>query len=445
MAKSYEPRFIGCDKNQVVLIEMAGRLRNRMEVARYDLEQNELARAALTEDKNVECYGGYVNGEYVDLLMAETKENGLKVYRHRLDTAKLEIVDQPLTLADYKGTQGDRMGFALGVSQNQQLLAGIYAIGREGQLGEVQVGLYSRELEEYWKMDSRCRRMEMMYVTDSGEVLLGNYVKGKYNLYIMDGEQEEEYSFEADATFSEIRIARYAEGKVYFVYTHSDKPDWREPGTMINYVGVICFDTKTQRVSVERHSINKVEYNRLENQKDDARVKNEDYRLVYGSLNQTIEEDDGFYAMLDQTWRVTINGVPTEYHRMGMMVCHIDNEGKFEWVKSFRISTIASWEARNLASYRWVKGNEGLMLFWVESKSSAENPEEKPVKDFKALNSAGVLTAMLLRKDGSSERQHFEIASKQSLLGGPHQLDDGEYLMLMRGVTRGYFAKTKKK
>jgi hypothetical protein len=65
------------------------------------------------------------------------------------------------------------------------------------------------------------------------------------------------------------------------------------------------------------------------------------------------------------------------------------------------------------------------------------------VKDYKMLNSAGILSAMRLGKDGSATRQHYEISSKQSLLGAPHLMDNGDYLLLVRGGSRGYFAKMK--
>lgn len=443
LAKTYEPMFIGCDGGQAIFVQMSGRLRNKMDLVSYDMEQNELVRMPVTEDKELVCYGGYINGDSVDLLMAGWQNEGMRVYRDRRDAKSLQPSGEGLTLADYKGTQGDKMGFSLGVSPNQQLLAGIYLIGRENQRGEMQVGLYSRELEEYWKMDSRCRGFNMVYVTDSGEVLLGYQSGGKYTLHILDGEREDEYSFEGDENVAEVRIARYADGKVYLVFTHSDKTDWGGSGTMVDYVGAICFDTRTKSVKVERHNIDKVEYNRLNNEKDDARVRNDDYRVVYMSLNQTLEDKDGCYAMLDQSWRVTLDGVPTEFHRMGMMVCRIGQDGRFEWEKTFRVSNVTSWEAQSLASYRWVNTEKGPVLVWVESKSTYDEPEEKTVKDYKMLNSAGILSAMRLGKDGSATRQHYEISSKQSLLGAPHLMDNGDYLLLVRGGSRGYFAKMK--
>jgi hypothetical protein len=443
LAKTFEPRFIGCENGQAVFVEMAGRLRNKMELASYDMEQSELARLQITDDKEVQCYGGYVNGSNIDLLMMEKKDNGMRVYRERRNVQTLQSAGEELTLADFKGTQGDNMAFALGVSPNQQLLAGFYLVGREGQRGEVQVGLYSRELEEYWKMDSRCRKFDMMYVTDSGEVLLGNYSNGSYNLYILDGEHEEEYTFKADATFSEILIARYAGGKVYMVYTHSGKMNNLEPGTQIDHLGVICYDTQTKKARVDRHPIDKQEYNRLNNYRDEARVKNDDYRVLYMSLNQTVEDDDGCYAMLDQSWRVTLDRVPTEYHRIGMMVCRIANDGTFQWVKTLRMSNHSDWDARNLIGYRWMPTKKGPLLVWVGSKGAIDSPEERIIKEYNVLNSAGVLTAMLLGKDGSITSQHYEISSKQGLLGAPHLLADNSYLLIMRGRSRGYFAKMK--
>ena len=74
LAKSYEPRFIGCENGQVVFIEKAGRLRNKMELASYDMEQKELARVQMTDNKEVQCYGGYINGSNIDLLMSEMSD-----------------------------------------------------------------------------------------------------------------------------------------------------------------------------------------------------------------------------------------------------------------------------------------------------------------------------------------------------------------------------------
>lgn len=441
LAKTYEPQFIGSDGQQTIFVQMAGRSKKKMELVSYDMEQKELVRVLVSDDKEVKCYGGYINGDYVDLLMAEWKDNDMRVYRDRRNAKTLQVAMEPQSLADYKGTKGDKMGFTLTVSPNQQLLAGIYIISRENQAAEVQVSLYNRELDEYWKMDSRCRRLDYMYVTDSGEVILGGYKNGTYTFYVLDGENENEYSFDYSAKMSEYKVARYANGKLYIVYAHSGKESDNWMGTQVDYIGSICYDTKHNMVSDDRHDITPLEYNRMNNIKDEAKVKKNDCRVFYMNLVQSIEDKNGYYAMFDQMWRVSVNGVPSEFHRNGMMVLRVDNNGKFEWVKTFRIWNTSTWEARSQGDYRWIRTEKGPLLVWAECKMKQDLPENKPIKEYRQINSAGMLTAMLIDSKGDMERQHFALNAKQTLIGMPHRMETGDLLLIIRGTSRGYFAK----
>ena len=67
------------------------------------------------------------------------------------------------------------------------------------------------------------------------------------------------------------------------------------------------------------------------------------------------------------------------------------------------------------------------------------------MRAYTPMNSAGMLTAALLDGDGSMVRQHFELPSKQSLMGYPHKMDNGDYLLFIRGKSQGFFAKLKLK
>ena len=441
VAKSYEPQFIGSDGQRVVLIEKAGRMRDKLELVGYDMEQNELVRVKMVDDKELNCYGGYMNQGGIDLLMAQWEGNDMKVYRDRRNPTTLQPVGEPLVLADYKGNEGDKMGFTLSASPNKELLAGLYIIQREGQRTELQVGLYSRELEEYWKMDSRCRDLDFVYVTDSGEVVLGGHANHKVTFYVIDGENEAEYSFDEDVIRfgSEMGVARYAGGKFYMVATHP-APGKNEIQPWVDYVACFCYDTKRRMLSVDKHMIDKVEYNRLYNLKDDNKVRKDDFRVMYMNYVQTMAEKDGCYAMFDQTWRVTVDGVPSTLNRLGMMVLHINNDGQFDWAKTFRISNVSNWAARTLSGYRWVRTEKGPLLVWAESKVKGETPEDKPVKDYRPANSAGMLTALQMDREGKMTRQHFDMPSKQSLMGAPHWMENGNLLLFVRGTSRGYFA-----
>lgn len=453
LAKTFEPQFIGSDGQQAVFVQMAGRMKDKAELVSYDMEQKELGRVRMTENDDLRCYGGYLNASGIDLLMAEWKGDDMKVYRDRRDKATLQPQGEPLVLSEYHGSKGDKMAFTIQPSANEELLAGIYIIGREGQPVEMQVGLYSRELEEYWKMDTRCRKLDFVYVTDSGEVLIGGYSNpGKFTVTVLDGENEVSYDFEENfGNISEARIARYAKGKIYIVLAHSGR-EKHEIHPMVDYIASLCYDTKRQESTVDKHIITKVEYNRLNNNfRDDSKVKNvmsnkkDDYRVVFFSLNQVMPDKDGCYAMFDQSWRVTVNGTPSEWNRYGMMVARIGNDGKFEWVNTFRIYGPSVWSSRSMSGYRWVRTANGPMLVWAEAKNKKEIPDEEQVKVYTPMNSAGMLTAALLDSDGSMVRQHFEMPAKQSLLGYPHKLDNGDYLLFIRGKSQGYFAKLKLK
>ena len=446
LAKTFEPQFIGSDGQLAIFVQMAGRMKNKAELVNYNMEQKELARVRLTENDDLRCYGGYVNGNYADLLMAEWKGEDMKVYRDRRDKTTLQPVGEPLVLSEYKGTKGDKMAFTIQPSANEELLAGIYIVGRESQSVELQVGLYSRELEEYWKMDTRCRKLDFIYVTDSGEVLIGGYSNpGKFSVYVLDGENEESYTFEEEfGKISEARIARYAKGKIYIVLAHlqQDKNDNR---TVVDYIASLCYDTKRKETTVDKHTFTKVEYNRIHNAKDNAKVRDEDTRLVFFSLNQVIPDKDCCYAMFDQSYRTTVNGKPTEWNRYGMMVARIDNDGKFEWINTYHFYGCSAWDSRSFSGYRWVRTDKGLLLVWAENKMNIKNKGEEQMRAYTPMDNAGMLTAALLDGDGSIVRQHFEIPFKQSLMGFPHKMDNGDYLLFIRGKSQGYFAKLKLK
>ena len=453
LAKTFEPQFIGSDGQVAVFVQMAGRMKNKAELVSYDMEQKELARVRLSENDDLRSYGGYVNGNYADLLMAEWKGEDMKVYRDRRDKTTLQPVGEPLVLSEYKGTKGDKMAFTIQPSANEELLAGIYIIGREGQPVEMQVSLYSRELEEYWKMDTRCRKLDFVYVTDSGEVLIGGYNNpGKFLVYVLDGENEESYTFEEEfGKISEARIARYAKGKIYIVLAHSGR-EKNEIHPMVDYIASLCYDTKRKEASVDKHVITQMEYNRLNNNvKDDAKVKNvmsnkkDDYRVPFFSLNQVIPDKDCCYAMFDQSWRVTLDGRPSEWNRYGMMVARVDNDGKFEWINTCHFYGCSAWDSRSFSGYRWVRTDKGLLLVWAENKTNIKNKGEEQMRAYTPMNSAGMLTAALLDGDGSMVRQHFEMPSKQSLMGYPHKMDNGDYLLFIRGKSQGFFAKLKLK
>ena len=106
-------------------------------------------------------------------------------------------------LGEYAGEKGDDFGFGIATSPNQQLLAGVFVARRKLQGTNVKVGLYSRELEEYWTMPTSCTKFNNVYVTDDGDVLL---VTKHYRIERADVEDDIQMLIEAEQKFVEYLV-----------------------------------------------------------------------------------------------------------------------------------------------------------------------------------------------------------------------------------------------
>lgn len=449
--RTFDAMFIGSDGNRVVYVENADtRKKKRTEIVAYDMNRQELERVLLIEGTDTRCYGGFINGPYVDLLMADWKGNDMTLYRYRLDLQSLGVNGERQTLVDYKGTSGDKMGFRLSASPNQQLLAILYYVGRETQPTEVQVGLYSRELEEYWKVDTRCRQARFLTVTDSGEVALGGIGSQGCKITIIDGETEKGYTISNDdlpTSVAEMNLANIANGRIYFVGTHKGMTNYNG-GTMVDKLFSICYDTRSNVVYTDWHEISEQERNRVVGLRDDYKIRKpsaEDKCIRFFSLNQTMPDGDGYYAMMDQMWTVTVDGVLNSECRTGQVVMHVDKDGKIEWVRVFRMCQTAPAGARPMIHHRWVATGRGPMLVWAEAKKSAESSEDKPIADYTAFKSSAVLTAAIIDRQGNMVRQHCPMPSKTGIQGCPVLMETGDWLMLLRGKSKGRFATLKLK
>ena len=445
VTKTYSPQFIGCDGERVVMVEELGRRKNRIELVAYSMDQVELGRVMLTDDKELSCYGGFINGSNIDLLMAEWHGDDMKLYRERRNLQSLQPVGEQLVLADYKGTSKDKLGFRLSSSPNQELLALMYYVDRESQMTEVQVALYSRELEEYWKADTRSRKISFFSVTDSGDVLIGGRNDATIEMTVMDGENENSYSIDYGkiiTNVAEMSLARYANNKFYFIATHhNDMGNKWDNGTLVDYVQSLCYDTKSKDLTEDKYIFTQQDYNRLNNLKDDAKLHKGDNRVRFCSLNQVMSDNKGYYAMLDQTWTVRVDGQLNSKYRQGQMVVRVDNDGKIEWVKTFRINCSATRDIFPTVGYSWVKTDKGPMLAWVERNSKNEPLQEKPVEEFKPMSHPGMLTTLRIDAEGNMVRQHYPMASKTGLQGRPSKMETGDWIVILRGKTKGHFGK----
>lgn len=451
--KTFDAAFIGCDGNRVVYVENAStRKKQKTELVAYNMDRVELVRLPLTEGKDIRCYGGFINGQYVDLLMADWKGNDMTLYRSRRSLETLQPVGERLILADYKGTSGDNIGFRLASSPNQELLALMYYVGRETQATEVQVGLYSRELEEYWKVDTKVRNTSLFHLTDSGEVALGGMDAQGCKISILDGETEVEHIIPRDEipdNVPEMNLARIANGKIYVVGTQREESKMVKglSGTQVSQVFSLCYDTKRKSTSVRYYSIKDQDRARLiGGVKDDYKWKKNDWKCVqFFSLNQTMADRDGYYAMMDQMWTLRVDGVLNSENRTGQMVMRVNNDGEIEWVRVFRMSQMAPANGMPMVHYRWVSTPKGPMLVWAEAKKSADYSEEKPIDNFEAFKTSAVLTAAIIDSKGNLTRQHYPLPSKTGIQGRPTLMENGDWLLLLRGKSKGRLAVLKVK
>lgn len=438
-SQTTSPRFVGYDGERVVVVEETGLMKKKLALASYSNEEQELARVELGSGKELECYGGYINGQYVDLLNVTYQNEGMRVYRDRRDLKTLQPAGEQKDLVNYSGEKGDKFGFGMAVSPNQKLLAGVFVANRAVQGTDVYVGLYDHELEEYWKVSTKRLFFDNITVTDDGEVILYTMnSKGYCKFTILDGEKSEEVEFNipTDDMILDHAFVRYGDGNIIVSTAVRQENHTVMPiGSNIDRVDIYCYNIQRKKLNVERHPMTDMETLRLSNDKETKKPKH--HWVQFGQIAQTMSDKDGGYVMIDQTWHVTVDGTPTEQHRMGMMVIRVNKDGKIQWTKTHRMNSKSIWKDRHLVGYRWLNAPDGIMLAWVDHAKNVTIPDDKPVNEFWALRRKGALTVWTLTPDGRSEQSYILVGS-QSMAGAAHYLDTpGEYLVLLHGSRKG--------
>lgn len=443
LAKANEPRFIGCKDGSVVMVDYKSR---KAVLARYDMAQNEQASVELGSAKEIESYGGFVNGDNVDLLNVHRTSTSMRIYRDRRDVLTLQPRGEQLTLAEYKGSSDDQYVFSLGVSPNQQLLAGVSVMAKKGFDAEVRVALYNRELEEYWHMDVQCPGFNQVLVSDSGEVVLAYCTTDdkKYCTFtIVDGESTNQVSFKLlndDGITMEAALIRYGNGKLLVGTTVREENHVVMPiGTNIDRVDFFSCDVSNNVVTHTKHAITDLECNRMANDKDTKTPKH--HWVQFGNLLQGIADDQGAYFMMDQTWTVSQNNIPVEYHHRGMLVIRVDADGHVQWTRPLRLEAESSYRGRNCIAYRWRTTPDGIMLAAAQNVKNIDLPDEKPIKALNVTKNKAVLSVITLDRTGRLNRQNFDIG-KQTVFGAAHTIDLGSYMLfLVGGNGKGQFAR----
>ena len=445
LADDFSQKFIGATDRGVVLLEYSGfaYLHTNQALVYYDYAQNELARVDMGKTKETACYGGFVNGDNVDMLLMTYDDNGMKVWRERRDLSLREKGER-LTLADFKGQKGDDFFFAMGTSANQQLLAGVFVASRKTQEPEMWVGLYSRELNEYWKMKVSTMPFTQVLVTDSGEVVL-SYVneKGLCSFMVVDGENENHYGFRLgdDAKICETSVIRYGDGKILMAAAVQEERrsvmPAKEAGPNIDRIDIYCYDIESGKTSVVKHTFSDEETARLRNDKDKSGLKH--HWVPFGNLQQSIADGTGVYVVIDQQWTVKTDGMPSDFNRVGMMVMRVSADGKVEWTRTWRMENNVHPNLRGIMGYGWQPCSDGIMLAVATNAKNVDAPEEKSVKPFKPTRQNAMLSVIKLKANGKASRKDFSI-DDQGLIGAAHCLGGDKYLLMLSGRRKGQFA-----
>ena len=446
--KDLSPQFIGCDGQRIVLVESTGLLQNHLSLVAYGLDQKELARTELGTDKESRTYGGFINGQHIDLLRADFKDDDLTgttsmtVYRDRRNLSTLQPAGDTLLLGSFTADKGDDLGFGIAVSPNGELLAGVFVARRKALGTEVKVGLYNHELEEYWLMPVNEFNFNEMSVTDEGDVILYR-LSEKCFFTLIDGEHAKtaEFTLSPDegTKIVEREFVRYGNDKILVAASvREENHTFMPEGANIDRVDIHCFNIKDNSHKVERHPFTDQECHRLCNTKEGKSPRH--HWVQFGQLTQTLADKEGAYVMVDQTWSVSVNGIKTEWHRAGMMVMRVDENGRILWTRTQRLSASTTWEARSLINHRWVSFPDGIMIAWVDHAGNITTPLEKPFKEYKPSRTKGVLNVWTLSPSGKETRSYTQT-EHYSLTGTPHQMEKpGKYACLLSSMRKGRVA-----
>ena len=437
-----KPRFIGCSDNRMFQVEDHGRRTNTYTLVAYNYDMVEQQHASLGTGDSLEAYGGYINGQHIDLLLADLSKNGMRVYRDRRSLSTLETEGDPLELCNLKGEKGDVFDFATATSPNGKLLAGIFMAQYQGQGADLRIALYNRELEEYWNMAVPSATFNRAYLTDEGDVILytlGNKKDKSCHFTVVDGESIHHYSFTLEpdegTKIMESAFLRYGNGKIIVANTVREENHTVMPvGTNIDRIDIVCYDIHKNTLVTRKHPFTDQETHRLCNTKEKNSPRH--HWVQFGQIDQTLADQNGAYLMVSQGWNVMQGTIPTEYHTCGMMVMRVDADGKILWTRTQRYLAHVGWGWRRTIIPHWRNTADGIVLAWTDNAKNITNPGNTPYKEFKATMQKSTLNIWILHPDGR-ETQSYVQTDKVVIDAPLHALDTpGQYLAILRDTQK---------
>lgn len=435
---SYQSTCFSLDTTSLLFEQNASLVNARYELARFDMNQKELARIRYKRQAGRSYDYVFDNGTVVDLLISDLGlgDTPPGLYHERRDPANLKPLSDPEPLHTIQREAGQGICFAR-LSPDKQLVAGFYITLGDGKPAEVRVALYNRKLEEYWNMTSRLTTIGPMMVTDSGEVLIAGCSQKKgtdetvYEVLVFDGEHDNSYRFTTHhkGRVSDLQLASYHNGKIALFATISKEGHTNKNESYVDRLLSLCYNTQTKTLSDEIHKLTDVECNRLGNKDDDARAKN---AVRFLQIENVATAPDGRYdVLLTQRWREYVDGLPTGIYTQGLMVASIDANGRFAQTYTRRVNTGVAINQSTMNQYKLMRTAHGALLFFTQHASSADRGEDERVKRFQPMHDKTAITTLYIPDNGSVVEQNFPV-DKYGILGTPVSLGNNSYLLFLR-------------
>lgn len=429
------PGFIGHKDGKTYLMCFYDETKMKPYLACYDGDLKELGRVDLDSEENTTMYGGFVNDKSVDLMMTKKNESDYTAYKISYDPSTLQPLGEPKELVSFSNkTSGNNYTY-VSSSQSQEWLSLIFAVVQDDDV-EWLVSLYDTELEELWSMEFHQDAIDDYFVTDSGEVVVAGFHKKKNSdetrlqFAILDGEREQAFSAsEVLPELSNMEIIRYENGKIYCMGLMTGE---KQDETSRWYSGLysLVYDTRAKRVTkFEKLMFSKEDICDLCNVSRRAKLKiNTTDKLQFASSHY---DQEGTTVLYERTYNFLINGAFSHVEHVGILACRIDNEGHILWHRVMLRDLQAPFGIPNRIRTVLVPAGDKYAIFYIDNPSNANIKEGGTAITASLERSKLALMSLTLDRQGNCVRQTLEVPAKSAIIGNPHLLDDGSYLLML--------------
>ena len=440
--------FIGARGDLVYLMRYTDEKKTKPYLVSYDLNLNEKNKIMLPDNDERRFYGGYANENTIDLLMTEEKKSQYSAYRLSYDPMTLQPKGEPQLLTSFTKGQGERNYTFVSSSQSQEWLSVIFAVVKDDD-AEWRINLYDTELEELWSMEFHMDVIDDYLVTDSGEIVVGGFYQKKngndvrVQFAVLDGEREVSYSDVGSwEDMQTMEIVRYHDGKIYCAgllkgtELEKNKSRWSSGAYAMTY------DTREKKVTkFEKIIFSKEDVCDLCNVPRRTRMKEVSTDKV--SFVNAVYDEAGTVVEFERSFNLLVNNIPTFTSYMGVLVYRIDNDGHIAWSKVMNREVQAPNGATNGVNSRLFAHDGKYTMFWPEDPRNVNPKPEATVAPVSIEKAKLVLMATTFDRQGGMTRQGVAIPSKALCIGAPHQLGDGNYMLLLSQQFKSFVANLK--